>query len=688
MRRFFFALILSVFTVTITQAQTAQSNEIEDLVQAISESVGSDFDFTDLFQKLQNYQDNPLNINTASLEDLQGFMVLNDYQIKSLLRHRTVYGPLVSIFELQAVDGWDLKTVQLVAPFVTIDGPTGQAFPWAKLFKDGKHDLILRSRVTFPFGEGYDPALIGTGRSRYLGDPFGHYIRYRWTYGKKFSAGFVAEKDPGEVMFGDTVNKYGFDFYSGHLMFGGDGIVKNVLVGDYNLQFGQGLTLWSGLAFGKTPFIFNIKRQARGVVPYNSANEALFFRGVIAVLKYKSWTMIPFFSYRSLDGNLSDFTDTTQNIEETVLTSFNESGFHRTSSELADKNVIKRMTEGLRVEYAKGDLQIGFTGHASQLNTSVNRGDELYNKYEFQGKNLVNAGIDYNYSYRNFIFWGEGAISNPGGKAFTQGIMASLDPKLSMVLVFRNFDKDYHNFFANALSENTRNINEKGVYWGIQYNPAKKVTFSAYLDRFRFDWLKFQVNGPSMGTDFLGTIDYLPNRKTTMYLRAKYRVKQENSGLSDLKIDLPVDYTRGYVRYNIRYQAGTRFNFQSRVEVSFFEKNGIKERGYLLFHDINYKKVGSKVTLNTRFALFNTPSFNTAIYAYENDLLFFFAIPGYSGNGSRVYALVKYDIFKGTEISFKAAMTRYFDRDVISSGLDEIAGNRRYEARVQLRMLF
>ena len=45
------------------------------------------------------------------------------------------------------------------------------------------------------------------------------------------------------------------------------------LIGDYQMQIGQGLVFSSGLAFGKTADVTNIKRNYAGIKPYTSVNE-------------------------------------------------------------------------------------------------------------------------------------------------------------------------------------------------------------------------------------------------------------------------------------------------------------------------------------------------------------------------------------------------------------------------------
>ena len=50
-------------------------------------------------------------------------------------------------------------------------------------------------------------------------------------------------------------------------------------MGDYQIMFGQGLTFWSGRAFGKSADVINIKKNPLGIKAYTSVDENLFMRG-------------------------------------------------------------------------------------------------------------------------------------------------------------------------------------------------------------------------------------------------------------------------------------------------------------------------------------------------------------------------------------------------------------------------
>ncbi len=156
-------------------------------------------------------------------------------------------------------------------------------------------------------------------------------IRYRYYYGRIISATINLEKDPGE-RFLPEAKAIGFDFSSANVFIKNIGPVRKAILGDYSLQFGQGLTLWTGLSFGKGAMISNLAKPDLGLQPYKSTNEALFLRGIASTINFKKLEITPFLSIRNIDASLEKFEDSQQ------IRSMPQSGLHRTINEMANKN--------------------------------------------------------------------------------------------------------------------------------------------------------------------------------------------------------------------------------------------------------------------------------------------------------------------------------------------------------------
>ena len=85
---------------------------------------------------------------------------------------------------------------------------------------------------------------------------------------------------------------------------------------------------------------------------------------------------------------------------------------------------------------------------------------------------------------------------------------------------------------------------------------------------------------------------------------------------------------------------------------------------------------------------FDTDDYNSRIYIYERQLAHDFSFPMFYGHGVRAALFVKADITNHLLFSAKLGHTNYFDRDVISSGMQQIAQSHTTDLDLQLRWKF
>ncbi len=106
----------------------------------------------------------------------------------------------------------------------------------------------------------------------------------------------------------------------------------------------------------------------------------------------------------------------------------------------------------------------------------------------------------------------------------------------------------------------------------------------------------------------------------------------------------------------------------------------------LLFQDIRFEPAKVPLKATARFAWFSTDGYNSRIYAYEDDLLYTFSVPAYFGKGVRGYLNLNYTLSDKVTFYFKVGHTVYNDRESVSSGYNEILGNRKTELKFQFRL--
>lgn len=665
-----------------------EDEQVEKRIENLATSTDENTDFSEIAEALTYYKSHPIDLNNSNREELLESGLMNEIQVTALLDHISRTGKLIALEELQTIDEFDDGTIENLLAYIKINSESPLlSTSIGTILSDGQNEIIVRTQRILEKQKGFEKLTDVNGPyPNYLGDPYKYYFRYRFSYRRNVSFSVTAEKDAGEQFF-DSTQKKGFDFYSAQLTVRDVGIFKTICIGDYSLQYGQGLTLWNGLAFGKSPDVLNIKKSGWGIKPYTSVNEASFKRGIAVSIGKKYFSADIFSSIRKLDANISA-VDTLDNIEE--ISSFQESGYHRTINELADKNSLEEKFIGGHLQYRNSALNIGITGYHSKFDAPLVKTQELYNQYEFTGDEMSAVGIDYSYLYRNLNFFGEVSRSDNSSIATINGLLTSLGPSIALSVVNRYYPRDYQNLNANALRESSNNFNEQGTYFGILTRPLNKFTLSGYFDMFTFPWLRYQVNGPSSGYEYVWQLIYTPSKTIEAYIRGKHTTKPANTDLSeDYAIDFLVPVKQDNYRFNISYKISRAVTMHSRVEYLTLDKEGSdNENGFLIYQDINVKPMGFPLSFNLRYALFDTKSYNSRIYAYENDVLYYYSIPSFYYRGSRFYINVRYRIVKGIDCWLRYAQTVYSNQKTIGSGLDEIDGNSKSEVKLQFRFQF
>ncbi len=688
-------LCLCILSSVIVQAQQNPPTQAEEDIQKqkienYSEQTESEIDISEIVSNLEYYQKHPVNLNTASYDDIAALGILNDIQIKNLLDHINKDGKLLNVYELQTIDGFDQDIITRILPYILItNNDNARLFKFKDVFKYGTSNLTYRYQRILEKQKGYqkvsDSVRQQNPGSYYLGSPDKMYLKYRFNYYNNVKIGLTCEKDAGEEFFKGT-NPYGFDFYSAYISVNNIGILKNLVVGDYSLQFGQGLTLWTSAGFGKGVDAVCIKKIASGVSPYSSVYENGYMRGIAFTLAYKHFEFSGFYSHKKLDGNL--INDTLGNAE-TYISSLPEDGQHNTLLSIAKKHQVTEQIFGGHLAYKTRALNIGLTAYQTNLGEPLIKTWQAYNQFEFSGSRNFNIGIDYSYIFRNFSLFGETSRSQNGGFATLNGLMASINSYLSMVVLYRNYERNYQSMYTTAFGQSNNSFNETGLYTGIVFKPHYKIQLSAFADYYHYPWLKYQVNAPSSGYDLNLSMEYKPTKKIQINLRYKFENAQQNSSDAEAPLNYLIPVNRQNYRFNISWPASDAITLINRIEVVHYRKLPAQpETGCFLSQDIRYRSLKNPFAASFRFSVFDTHSYNSRIYVYENDVLGAYSFPVLYDKGIRYYLMLQYKLGRHIDIWLRFAQTFYSNKSIISSGLTQINGNTQTEVKAQIRFSF
>ena len=667
MKRFITHLII-LFVSFSVMGQTTDFDfqaELENLIEATF-SDDETVNVEQLLDELQLIRNQPLNINGAKREDFQRLYFLSAFQIEKLLDYRRQYGQIYSPFELIAIEGFDPNLIQLLQAFVLFGEMDAKSKKWRP-----KQEVLFRGIRLVEKQKGFrEPA-------KYEGSPEKLYMRYRFS-SSNIQAGLTAEKDAGESFFSGA-NPKGFDYYSGFANVGFSENKHQLFLGDYLVQFGQGLTAWQGFSLSKSGEVEKVAKFNQGIRSYSSTDENNFLRGAATKFSWGKFQWYAFVSYKNFDAN-RDSID-----EQAVFTSFQTSGLHRTGSEIEDKNSVAALTAGSSVKYSAGQFSFGFSGIHFNYGLPLKRKDADYNQFLFEGEKLTNVSFDYQWGLNRCYFFGETAWSSTKGMATLHGLNAKPVDQLELSFIYRNIGRKYNAPLAGAFTEGSKINDEQGFYLGAIVHPVTNITLRIYADFFQHKWIKYTTAAPSSGSEYLMQMDFRLSEKWDVSSRYFYEQKPVKANDGHTKINL--DQTRQKLRLQLNGKLSETFFVKSRVEWVWYQHEQYSA-GILVFQDFGFKTEQIESGWWLRFAYFNTDDYDSRVYAYENDLLYQFSVPAFYGEGFRFYLNGKVKICENLDVWIKASRSWFIGVDCIGSGYSELEGNKRSEVKFQLRFRF
>ena len=655
---------------------------IEELAEGLEEEEER---IETLIADLSFLAEHPFDLNTADAEMFRRLPFLSDLQIEEIIGYRQRYGNMQTVYEIKNIAAMDWATIELLLPFVYVGEQEIRRRPVspANLLRYGANELMVRYGRTVQEKQGYKPQpdsiLERYPNRQYLGEPFYHSVRYSYMLDERIQAGLIAEKDAGEP-FLNSRHK-GYDYYSAHVFLRNMGLLKSLTIGDYKATFGQGLVMSHDFAPGRNAYLSQVERRNNGFRRHYSTNEVDFFRGAASTLRWKNIELSLFYSYRRLDAT----------VDSLHITAFKTDGLHRLTSDMGKKQNVPTHTYGGNIRYATPQIVVGVTAISYHFakNLVVEPEPRPYNLFYFRGSQNTTVSVDYQFKNRQIKLFGETAMSGNGAWATLNVLQWVPASYISGLILYRSYARDFQSFYGNAFSQGSTVQNEQGFYLGIQLTPVAHWKISGYADFFRFPWLKYGIDAPSSGMEYMAQVEYAKTDKISMYLRYRYRQKESNrmpENLPEASV-LPEEQSR--IRYQLVYRIFDGLSSRTSIDYSLFsEEQGRKSRGWMVSESLGWKAPKIPLQADLYFAYFNTDDYFSRISAYEKNLLYVFNSPMFYDNGVRLSTVVRYFLTQKLSVSTKIGWTHYFDRETIGSGLETIEGRYRTDIDLMVHWKF
>lgn len=643
-------------------------SEIIEQSQAINPNDG---EFNTAFENLIFYHNNRLNLNSVTENELRELIFLTDEEVSTILEYRNKLGAFVELDELSFA-GLEPIALARLKLFITLKPIPELSSLSAKSLKNGRQELYTRFYRVLETQQGYKTT------NGFLGDPNKLYLRYSYNLNNKLKAGIVLEKDAGEQFINSSCDKTKLpeliDYKNIYLLYRGRNNIKTLLIGSYSLRLGQGLLAWNGFSLGKSSLLNLSKKSSNQINPYTSANEVNFLRGFSTQLVYKKLLITPYVSYKKVDSKITEDSSSSFTNSIPIL------GLHRTENELKTRNQNREFISGLSLKRNFDYLKAGLNYQFLHYQTELRKGDKVYQNNNFSGNSLHGFSVDYSYRKKKLTLYGEYAFQSKQKSAHLMGAIYRATPSLSLNLIHRNYDSGYFTPYNAGFGEKGRTENERGTYFSLEKSIGTKTRLKVYTDSYRRMHPSFESKNPYWGTEFFSQIERQNSSQFMHYLR--YAVETNNASRI-LTEQTETTIHRG--RYHAELDLNYKLSLRSRVEVNHIKNDSW---GHLFYQDIRYYLPRIHTTFSTRYASFNIPSFKQAIYAYENDVLFFFNTPAYFNKGTRIYVMTNIKVSKKITFWLRLSRWRYDETKEISSGNSKIEGNKKTDLHFQTQLTF
>jgi len=641
----FFHFILLVIILTLLKssnsfAQVDSTDILNDKIFQYLEDATEEQEDSQLYELFDELISNPIDINNAALDDLLVLPFIPTISAKRILRFIKKVNGINTFNELKLIKKIDPNILMLIKPFVKISpretkGKKSSNVP----------SLKFRSRLINDIQD-----KKGFIDKKYLGDKFKTYQRIKANY-ENFRFGALIEKDAGELSH--------TDFYSGYLNYKSDGIINNIILGDYLFEFGQGLAIWSPYAFSKgSDATSSINKRARGLVSYTSSDENNFFRGGASTINFGFIKLSGFYSQNIIDATLND---------KSSISNFYISGYHRTENEILKKGNITSKSYGTSVSFDFAEM---FNVSLMHYKTYFDKSFDSEDKFSLNGNRFSFTSTSYNFQSNNISASGEFSF-NGTSVASINNFHLDINKSLTFATSVRSYPRNYYNIYSNGFGEKSSTQNELGFYAGIKWRTSLG-SFNIYYDLFKQPYSSFSMDLPANGNDFLLNYKYSFGKEIVLNFKFKQETKEVDFGIEE--IETIRDQTKNNYRLDLSYKLSKNIYGRNRIElVDFKQKGRLNEYGLLTFQDV--KILFKNYNFIARVIFFDTESYNSRIYEFENNHRGLLTNLPMFGNGFRWYFIFNIQPIKQLKISARYSETFKPNIKSFSSGLSEIKGN-------------
>lgn len=602
----------------------------------------------EIIEKIELLRQNPIPLIGTSANELAKIPTISKQEAKDIVKYINSH-ETISIHNIASELSLSITQELLLSECTTLS-------EYGVNYRKSLFEYRLRNM-------NYLSPVYGLEEDKFVGNSLNIYQRAKF-HKNNFSGSFLLDKDTGE----EKIN----DFMSGNISYN-KGNFK-LLIGDYSLNIGMGNVLWKAFGMSKGMNVIDpVIQIGDGFKPYTSSMDYQFFRGIAGSYKIKisDYTSLKTSIWVS-NINRNARIDTVENIAKSIY----KSGYYRTKNEISKKGTLNERVMGGEVHLSSENYKSGLSAVYFDYEYPI----ESSSSSAFRGKSGTLLTAYGGYDFENVSLFSE--ISRDARGNFSEKIAYQyFGNKFKLAGHFRNYPEEYRAQNGYNFGEFSYAANEIGLYTGLFFKPTTWLEEAIYIDIFKSHGETYYVPEAVKGVEyFTETVFKLPNKN-----KLSVRIKSECKTDSYDRQTYIYYRTKNSARIEWRKDFSNSLYLRLRGEscIVDFENVRLSEQGFLFFVEAGWR-MNKYLKFNSRINIFDTQSYESAIWTYEYTFPGMMYSPALYGEGWRFYFGSEFNLTDKINSYVRYIFTYKPNEDNLGSGYLRILDNQDHRVYLQL----
>ncbi len=577
MRRLVFVILITLIYQLEANAQSQNFDRIEEAIIFIYGLNSLEEMDEELLERMRNINKHRLKINNLSRSKLLSCGLFTQYQVASFLDYRDRYGDVLSYSELATLNGFNSEFVSALKYFISLDS------------------LRLPGQSEWEGSSIYN-TLITRGFIKNITEEF----KPQYSYGLRYQT----EINQKYFLRLGAVRSYNFKFHYPSAFTGTIAYQRrkfSVILGDFNLRFGQGLAIWNGMSLAGVSNVSSFIKKPTGLSLPSSFSSPTALTGLASDFSFGNFSLITFVSIPKLKSDV-----------------------YKTPNKISFEDFLT----GLNFSYYGRRYRLSF----SQANYI--------------------SSIDAAFCFYGIDLWGEFAFDwKKFAPVTAMGVAAPLGEMFKLAGLIRYFSPTYKTSYNGPVRTFSNATDELAISLGLDFLYGRKHSANLSLD-YATRPSKFRAEQPLDNSQFKVLLLY--SWKITPAFDLSFR------GISRLKFQSSSSEQSNLIRQSPRNELRCDFNWEGARFGTKVRVHGAWAKAFAILSYCEVKYHQNSFSCYLRQGIFKVDNWDDRIYVYERDLPGSFSVPAYYGRGVWTALYMKYSIKNFLKIGLRAAYTPYF----------------------------